>query len=204
MQLGRLRAGIVAVWVLLGLWLVLTGRPQAALASLASVVAVWAISAPIFWLARRRASGSAERMSAGRPGNGLPELSDRLMNTLTGHGGSVTAVAIAPDGSWLATASEDKTARIWAADGTPRATLTGHRGWVYAVAIAPDGSWLATASPDKTARIWAADGTPRATLTGHGGRVYAVAIAPGGSWLATASTDEKARLWTVDALPAPL
>ena len=38
------------------------------------------------------------------------------MNTLTGHRGWVTAVAIAPDGSWLATASADKTARIWAAD----------------------------------------------------------------------------------------
>jgi len=77
MRLGRLRAGIVAVWVLLGLWLVLTGRPQAALASLASVVAVWAILAPIFWLARRRASGSAERMSTGRPVNGLSEPLDR-------------------------------------------------------------------------------------------------------------------------------
>ena len=41
----------------------------------------------------------------------------------------VTAVAIAPDGTWLATASDDETVRIWdAATGRHRATLTGHTG----------------------------------------------------------------------------
>ena len=64
---------------------------------------------------------------------------------LTGHHGPVRAVAIAPDGTWLATGGDDGTVRTWAADGTPRATLTGHDGWVHAVAIAPDGTWLATA-----------------------------------------------------------
>jgi len=34
------------------------------------------------------------------------------------HDGPVSAVAIAPDGTWLATAS-DNTVRLWAADGTP-------------------------------------------------------------------------------------
>jgi WD domain, G-beta repeat len=75
--------------------------------------------------------------------------------------GGMTAVAISPDGSWLATAGADKRARVWAADGTARATLTGHRGRVTAVAISPDGSWLATASWDTTARIWVADAAPR-------------------------------------------
>jgi WD40 repeat protein len=70
----------------------------------------------------------------------------------------VWAVAIAPDGSWLATGS-DRTVRLWAADRTPRATLTGHDGEVWAVAIAPDGSWLATGSQDGTVRLWAADGS---------------------------------------------
>jgi WD40 repeat protein len=97
----------------------------------------------------------------------------------------------------------DKKARIWAADGTLRATLTGHTRRVTAVAIAPDGSWLATTSADKTARIWAADGTARATLTGHRGRVTAVAISPDGSWLATASWDDTARIWVADADPPP-
>jgi WD40 repeat protein len=64
-------------------------------------------------------------------------------------------VAIAPDGTWLATASNDYTARIWdPVTGTQRHTLSGHTSSVHAVAIAPDGTWLATASNDYTARIW--------------------------------------------------
>ncbi len=124
-----------------------------------------------------------------------------LLRTITGHIGAVSAVAIAPDGTWLATASDDGTARTWNADGTPRTTLTGHTGAVSAVAIAPDGTWLATASDDGTARTWNADGTPRATLTGHTGAVNAVAIAPDGTWLATASDDGTARTWNTDGTP---
>src|SRR5215472_2835923 len=81
-----------------------------------------------------------------------------LRATLTGHTNRGHAVAIAPDGTWLATASADKTARIWAADGALRATLTGHTAVVDAAAIAADGTWLATAGRDNTARIWAASG----------------------------------------------
>ena len=145
---------------------------------------------------------SALRAWTAWPAWPLPDQpSDALIRVITGHTGWVYAVAISPDGSWLATAGWDGTARTWDADGTPRATLTGHTGMVGAVAISPDDSWLATASWDGTARTWDADGTPRATLTGHTGRVYAVAISPDGSWLATASSDRTARTWDADGTP---
>ena len=127
-----------------------------------------------------------------------PDLPDApLRRVLTGHDTQVTAVAVAPDGSWLATASYDRTARIWdATTGQQRMVLTGHTRWVTAVAVAPDGSWLATASEDGTARIWdATTGHQRTVLTGHSDTVWAVAIAPDGSWLATASDDGTARIW---------
>jgi WD40 repeat protein len=64
-------------------------------------------------------------------------------------------VSWSPDGRLLATASSDRTAKIWdAATGRLEHTVTGHRGIVYAVAFSPDGRLLATASGDRTVRIW--------------------------------------------------
>jgi NB-ARC domain/WD domain, G-beta repeat len=125
----------------------------------------------------------------------LPPSALRLI--LTGHDGPVRAAAAAPDGSWLATASDDGTARIWdATTGQHRTTLTGHDAPVHAVAAAAESSWLATGGDDGTARIWdATTGQQRTTLTGHDGPVHAVAAAPDGHWLATASDDGTARIW---------
>ncbi|MBO2465181.1 WD40 repeat domain-containing serine/threonine protein kinase [Actinomadura violacea] len=86
----------------------------------------------------------------------LRTLESGRVTRLTGHTGPVTAVAYAPDGSLVATASEDETARIWdTATGTSVATLTGHHDFVWSVAFGPDGKTLATGGWDRTARLWA-------------------------------------------------
>jgi WD40 repeat protein len=102
------------------------------------------------------------------------------------HSDEVTAVAFSPNGSQLATASDDLMARIWNLVSGDFVELP-HAGGVTALAFSPDGSLLATVSADTAVRVWkASSGAQVALLQIHSGAVTDVAWSGDGRWLASA------------------
>jgi WD40 repeat protein len=85
-------------------------------------------------------------------------LSSPVRMTLRGHSDPVHGVAFSPDGKRLATASWDRTAKVWDAEsGKELLTLRGHLDNVFGVAFSPDGKRLATASGDQTVQAYTLD-----------------------------------------------
>jgi WD40 repeat protein len=127
-----------------------------------------------------------------------PKPSYTLWHTLKGHTKDVTQVAIAPDGQTIASASKDKTVKLWSTDGKLLRTLTGHTDEVASVAFSPDSQIIASASNDKTIKLWSANGQLLLTLTGHTDRVKDIAFSPQGNLIASASWDKTVKLWQLD------
>src|SRR5207244_9286445 len=64
------------------------------------------------------------------------------------------ALALSPDGSWLAAADENLVVILDARTGQPAASLRGHDQRVVRVAFSPDARRLASTSDDGTALVW--------------------------------------------------
>ncbi|EMC98227.1 hypothetical protein BAUCODRAFT_86687 [Baudoinia panamericana UAMH 10762] len=85
------------------------------------------------------------------------------IRTLPGHDHSVSSVRFIPSGAagaplsgnLLASASRDKTIRIWdVTTGYCLRTLPGHGDWVRSLSPSADGRWLVSTSSDQSARMW--------------------------------------------------
>ncbi|UUU34286.1 hypothetical protein JIX56_33075 [Streptomyces sp. CA-210063] len=91
-----------------------------------------------------------------------------LEHRLTGHTGTVSALAYSSDGKTLVTGSFDGTVRLWdTATGRAGKVLTGgdHTALVRTVAFSPDGRTLATSGGEEVRLRDAATGRVRDALT---------------------------------------
>jgi WD40 repeat protein/class 3 adenylate cyclase len=165
----------------------------------AAAVTALAFSADGEWLVAGAAGDPPATVWEVATGRKLLTLPHFDTGAVTPGGVQVSAVAISPDKTRIATAGRDTTTKVWdAKTGGLLYTLYSHRSFVNGVDIDATGTRLATASSDGTARVVElATGRELLRLAGHASQVYGVRFTPDGAGLLTTSGDGTAHVWDI-------
>jgi WD40 repeat protein len=135
---------------------------------------------------------------------------DTPLKVYKGHMDEVNAVKWSPSGKYLASCSDDCTAKVWEVDSDrtePLYDFVNHDQEIYTVKWSPTGPGssnpskmplLATASFDGSIRLWnILDGSCFGYFNQHRDSVYSVAFSPSGDYLASGSLAGQMYIWDV-------
>jgi WD40 repeat protein len=113
------------------------------------------------------------------------------------HKGSVWTAEFSPNGKYVVTASEDRSAVVWdAVSAQPITRALRHDRGVAMASFSPDSKWVVTCSADGTSRVWESmTGNAVSAVMRHSDRVRFARFSPDGSLVLTACDDGTARLW---------
>jgi WD40 repeat protein len=130
------------------------------------------------------------------------------LQTLTGHQGEVTSVAISPDNELIASGSSDKTIRLWSLhtgellytwSGRSFRFSQGHRDGITSLGFSPSSELLISSSADGTVKQWDLySGELINSLPGHGWGITAIALHPDQPLLVSGSVDGLIQLWDLE------
>lgn len=119
------------------------------------------------------------------------------ISAIIGHEGRILSARLSPDGSRLATTSEDGTLRLWNTEnGTALFTLQRSEP-IRNTSFSVNGSRLVAPGGDDTAVVWDVQSGRALFVMRHAGRVNSAEF--GGDMIVTASDDGTARIWDASA-----
>ena len=124
----------------------------------------------------------------------------RSRKTFRGHLDRIGDIAVSLDGRRFATASSDRTIKVWDIRSGEEFTLAGHTAWVRSVAFFPDGKRILSSSDDLTTRVWdVASRRELMVIPGHTSHGLFSALSPDGRLIVTGGWDRKAKIWDADS-----
>lgn len=134
-----------------------------------------------------------------------PSYSDSEVVTLhttvteKAHEKDINSVAVAPNDKFIATGSQDKTAKLWKADTLSLVgVMRGHKRGIWCVQFSPVDQCIATSSSDGYIKIWSlTDFSCVKTFEGHDSSVLQVQFLTRGMQLMTCGSDGLLKLWTI-------
>ncbi|MEM6888912.1 MAG: c-type cytochrome [Pseudomonadota bacterium] len=171
-------------------------------ASFDNSVGLWRDGAPQWLEGHEAAVNAVLRMSGGQVVSAGDDFTVRLWDgmgssTVLGkHTAKVIQLAASPEGLRVASASWDRTAKIWdPGGGTEPLVLEGHRNTVNDVAFSPDGARLYTAATDGVIIVWdATTGDQIRRFEQHGFGLNTIVLAADESWLSYGAVDGVTRV----------
>ena len=146
-----------------------------------------------------------------RPASTEPEppLDWTCVFTLPGHSGPIMAIAISPDGSFVASGSTDRTIKLWQLEsgqllhtfggrsfGASLRSSPGHREAIRALAFSADGRTLLSGGDDCLLKWWNLETRQLIAETPeHGWSIGAIALSQNGQLVASGGGDGLINLW---------
>jgi WD40 repeat protein len=125
----------------------------------------------------------------------LQDMDGNLVSLLKYHKDNINSIAFSPNGEIIASASDDKTIKLWTKEGHLIRNIDKQSAKINSVAFSPDGETIASASDDKTIKLWTKKGDFIKKVGKHNDKITRVSFSPDGRIIVSVSADGNVKLW---------